>query len=214
MQIKGKIVLPGEKIEIKDKRFTYEENDSSYSKILALIEEKENKKKIVPLNGRYVPKVGDKVIGIIKEVESAGWFVDINSYNYAFLPLGEAIQEFIDIFRTDISKYFNVGDIILAKIINVVKNKIIHLTLKEKGLRKLHQGMVIKVSPYKVPRIIGKRSSMLNLIRQKTNCEIFVGQNGYILIRGENFGKAIEMIKTIERYSYVSGLTEMIQKMV
>ena len=214
MQLKGKIVLPGEKVEIKDKKFTYEENNSIYSKVLALIEEKENKKKIVPLNGRYIPKVGDKVVGIIKEIESSGWFVDINTYNLAFLPIGEALQEFIDIFRTDISKYLNVGDIILAKIINIVKNKIIHLSLKEKGLRKLNKGIIIKVSPYKVPRIIGKKSSMLNLIKQKTNCEIIVGQNGYIWIRGENVGKVIEVIKIIERYSYISGLTERIQKML
>ncbi|MEM0481192.1 MAG: exosome complex RNA-binding protein Rrp4 [Candidatus Aenigmatarchaeota archaeon] len=212
--IKGKIILPGEKVEIKKSSLTYEENGNVYSKVLCLLEEKDDKKKLTPLNGRYIPKVGDKVIGIIKEVESAGWIVDINSFNTAFLPLGEALYEFIDIFRTDISKYYDVGDIIYTKIINIVKNKIIHLSMKEKGLKKLAQGILIKVSPYKVPRIIGKKSSMLSLLKNKTNCEIVVGQNGYIWLRGENVDKAINAIKTIERYSHISGLTEMIQKML
>lgn len=212
--IKGKIILPGEKIEAKIGKLTYEENGNVYSKVLCLLEEKEEKKKLTPLSGRYIPKIGDKVIGIIKEIESAGWVVDINSFNTAFLPLGEALYEFVDIFRTDISKYYDVGDIIYAKIINIVKNKIIHLSMKEKGLKKLSPAILIKVSPFKVPRIIGKKSSMLSLLKTKTNCEIIVGQNGYVWIKGENVDKVINAIRTIERYSHISGLTEMVQKML
>jgi exosome complex component RRP4 len=75
-------------------------------------------------------------------------------------------------------------------------------------------GIIIKVTPQKIPRIIGKEGSMIKLIKQKTACDIITGQNGVVWLRGENKAKAIEAILTIEKESHTIGLTEKIEKLL
>ena len=82
--------------------------------------------------------------------------------------------------------------------------------MKQRGARKLIGGRIIKVTPSKVPRIIGKGGSMVEMIKKKTDTQIVVGQNGVIWIKGRRREKAIEAIIEIEKYSHVEGLTNYI----
>jgi exosome complex component RRP4 len=150
----------------------------------------------------------------VKRVEVSGWFVDINSPYIAFLPLAEGVREFVDIYRTDISKFYDVDDVIYCRVSKVTKNKIVQVSMRAVGCRKLRGGTIIRVNPAKVPRIIGRRGSMINLIKRKTGCEIYPGRNGIIWIRGGDKTKAIRAILTIEKESHVIGLTEKIEKML
>ena len=210
------IVLPGEFLEKKEGRKlgnnVYAEEDKVFSKVLGIPKITENTIDVIPLAGVYFPRPRDMVVGIISEVEVSGWFVDINSPYVAFLPLGEGVSEFVDIHRVDLSRYYDIGDIIYCRISKVTKNRIIQVTMKDLMARKLREGTIIHITPTKVPRVIGKGGSMINLIKQKTGCDILVGQNGRIWIRGKDKSKAIEAIFMIERESHVYGLTEKIQK--
>lgn len=213
-----RIVVPGEIIEGKSEKSVGENVYCIENKIIAkkvgLYKENEKNVEIIPLAGVYIPKKGDRIIGIIKEVEPSGWIVDINSPYTAFLPLAEGVNEFVDIFRTDLSKFYDIGEIIYAKILNIMRERIIQLTIKEAGLRKLNGGVLIEVTPLKIPRIIGKGGSMINLIKEKTRCNIIIGQNGLIWIKGKQVNKVIEAIKLIERESHISGLTEKVKKLL
>ena len=95
-----------------------------------------------------------------------------------------------------------------------VKKGGIDLTLKFRGLGVLEDGRLIKINPHKVPRVIGKEGSMINLIKDKTKTEITVGQNGFIWIKGDLDGenKAENTIKLIESESGNAGLTEKVEK--
>ena len=212
------VVLPGEFIGEREGRKigrgVYLEGEKVYSKVLGIPKIEENEISVIPLAGTYIPQVGQKVIGIISEVEVSGWWVDINSPYTAFLPLGEGVEEFVDISRTDLSKFYDIKDVIYCKILNVIKNRIVQVSMRGFGCKKLKEGVIIKVTPTKVPRIIGKRGSMINLIKKKTGCEIVVGQNGIIWLRGERKDKAIEAILKIEKESHIIGLTEKIEKML
>jgi len=210
-ELYGKIVLPGE--EIEKNNYTYKFNDKTISKKVLLVSQDEKRTKIVPLSEVYYPSVGDKIIGIVREVEASGWFVDINSVNYAFLPLAEAVKEFIDVYRTDLSKILDVDTVVHAKVINVVKNKIVQISIKDEKPNKLIGGGIIKVNPAKVARIIGKNMSMVKLISEKTNSKIIVGKNGYVWINAKDADsiiKAINAIKFVERNSHLKGLTELV----
>jgi len=55
---------------------------------------------------------------------------------------------------------------------------------------------------------------MINLIKTKTGCQVYVGQNGIIWIKGTDKDKAIEAVLTIEKESHAIGLTEKIEKML
>ena len=212
------IVLPGDMLDERKGRKlgngVYEENDKVFSKFLGVPRVNENELSVIPLSGTYLPRFGDRVIGVIESVEVSGWFVDINSPYSAFLPLSEAVEEFVDLQRAELTRYFDVGDIVFCRLSKVTKTKTVQASMRDFESRKLRNGVLIKVTPTKIPRIIGKEGSMIMMIKNETKCEIVTGQNGSLWIRGDNKDKAIEAILTIEKESHTIGLTEKIEKML
>ena len=102
----------------------------------------------------------------------------------------------------------------MAKIYKVSRSNITDLSMKGPGLRKLKEGKIIQVTSSKVPRIIGKQGSMISMIKEKTNCQIFVGQNGIVWIKGEKVEDevlATEAILKVEEESHNQGLTDKIK---
>jgi len=78
-------------------------------------------------------------------------------------------------------------------------------------------GKIIDVTPSKVPRIIGKQGSMIKMIKEGTGCNIVVGQNGKVWIKGERIEdevKATEVILKIEQESHTQGLTDTIKSIL
>lgn len=212
-----RIVLPGDFIEELKGRKTgtgvYLEGEKVYSEVLGVPRVGMYDVSVVPLAGKYIPEFGDKVVGIVKEVEISGWLIDINSPYMGFLPVSEGVEEFVDQ-RSDISKFYGKGDVIFCRISRVTKSKSVQCSMRDILAKKLQGGTVVKVTPSKIPRIIGKAGSMINLIKQATKTDIYTGQNGHVWIRGENKELAIEAILTIDRESHTAGLTEKIEKMV
>ncbi len=213
-----KIVLPGDFIADKAGKKVwggaYFEGEKVYSKVLGMPRIKENEISVIPLSGNYIPRIDNRIIGVISSVEVSGWMVDINSPYSAFMPVGEGVDEFVDRDRTDISRFFDVGDAIFCKVSKVTKDKTVRVSMRGLGARKLYGGIMIKVTPSKVPRLIGRGGSMINLIKSRTDCVIYTGQNGVVWIRGENKAKAIEAVLMVEKESHINGLTEKIEKML
>ncbi|MCD6381758.1 MAG: RNA-binding protein [Candidatus Aenigmarchaeota archaeon] len=210
---KRRLVLPGDELGYGIAGSgTYIEHGKIISKVIGLAEVKNDHHFVIPLNGVYTPKRGDGVIGIIKEVGFSKWTVDINSPYSAVLSLSEGVNEFVDLTKTDLTKYYDLNDIIFAKVQTVTKSRMVVLTMKDRRCRKLFGGRIIKITPTKVPRVIGKNGSMVELIKKKTKCQIVVGQNGLVWIRGEYRHLAAEAIKKIEAYAHIVGLTNKIDE--
>ena len=55
---------------------------------------------------------------------------------------------------------------------------------------------------------------MISMIKEKTGCEVTVGQNGLVWIKGTPEGESLaeHAIKMIEQKSHFSGLTEKMEK--
>ena len=64
-----------------------------------------------------------------------------------------------------------------------------------------------------MPRLIGKKGSMINMIKDKTGCKIVVGQNGLVWVKGKQEMEQIvkDTIKLIEKEAHTSGLTDRIK---
>src|SRR3989338_1869596 len=109
------VVLQGEFLGDKKGRKighgAYFEGEKVFSKYLGIPRIDEFEINVMPLSGVYIPQTGDRIIGVITSVEISGWFVDTNSPYLAFLPLQEGVDEFVDTQRTDLSRFFDVGDI-------------------------------------------------------------------------------------------------------
>ncbi|MFH1229324.1 MAG: exosome complex RNA-binding protein Rrp4 [Candidatus Aenigmatarchaeota archaeon] len=212
------LVIPGEVLarglDFLPSSGCYRVNNELKSKLLGLVRLKDRFVGIVPLAGVYIPKTGDGIIASIDDMQSTIWIADINSPYDAILPLSEAVGEYVDLNKTDISIYFDIGDLIYAKVLNVSKSKQVQLTMNDHRARKLTGGRILNITPSKVPRLIGKQGSMIELIKNETKCLIIVGQNGIVWIKGEKENLAAKAILTIESESHISGLTDKITAML
>tara|TARA_Y100000031_G_scaffold146524_1_gene180536 strand:+ start:1140 stop:1895 length:756 start_codon:yes stop_codon:yes gene_type:complete len=211
------VVVPGEVLaegmEFLPSNGTYRLGDSILSNRLGLLHVDGKVLKSIPLSGTYLPKVNDVVVGKVIDILMSGWKISFNSPYHAVLGLKEASYDFIDN-KADITKYFALDDHLIGKIIKVTSQNLVDITMKGPGLRKLRGGRIIKVNAQKVPRIIGKRGSMVSMIKNATNCKITVGQNGLVWVSGEPEQESlvINTINLIQERSHVSGLTDEIKK--
>ena len=111
----------------------------------------------------------------------------------------------------------SVGDLVVAKVIAFDLTRDPLLTIKESRLGKVTKGTLVEITPTKVPRVIGKKGSMLKILKDYLNVEVVVGKNGRILVIGEEGEReaiAALAIKKIEREAHVSGLTERIKRFI
>lgn len=217
LKVKDKdIVVPGEVVAsgmgYLPSRGSYREGDNIVASRLGMINVDGKVIKIIPMSGRYQPKPGDVIIGKVIDVLFSGWKLGTNTAYPAMLSMKDATSEYIAK-GADLTKYYDVGDYIVAKIVNVTSQNLIDLTMRGPGLKKLQGGRVIKVNTHKVPRIIGKQGSMISMVKRATDCRIVVGQNGIVWLDGEpqNEMVAINTIRKIEEEAHISGLTDRIK---
>jgi len=185
------------------------DNDKIVANHLGLVSLDNRFVKVISLTGKYIPKFGDTIIAKVVDMGFSGWYLDIGCAYEASLMMRD-VAEFVER-DSDLSQIFNFGDVVIAKVGKVTRNSHINLTTKGPGLRKITGGKIISVNPSKVPRIIGKQGSMVQLLKEKTGCNITVGQNGRIWIQGndpESELKVTEAILKIENESHTDGLTD------
>lgn len=211
------IVIPGEVLaegmDYLPGDNTYREQDKIYSTVLGLVSLPGRVIKITPLAGPYIPKPGDKIIGRVIDITFSGWRVDTATAYSAMLNVKDATSRFIKK-EEDLSKIIAIGDYVVAMIVNVTSQNLIDLAMREPGLHKISGGRIIRINSLKVPRVIGKQGSMISLIKEKTGCDITVGQNGLVWLRGSADGELLaeRAIQRIGKKSHQEGLTDQIQQ--
>ena len=168
---------------------------------------------VMVIEGFYMPVTGDSVIGIITDIGPSNWMVDINAPYPAPLHVSEVPWK---VEFGDTSRFLTVGDVVLLKILLVDESKKIQVTMKDAGLRKIEGGQLIEVNYSKIPRVIGKSGSMIQMLKNMTDCRIFVGQNGRIWIDGdeENVEVAAQAIKIIDKESRSINLTDRVREFI
>ncbi len=196
---------------------TYKEDNKVYASRLGLVEYQEEKVQVVALRAFYIPRVGDTVIGTIVETGFNGWTVDISSPYLAILRASDVLSRPFRPQRDELSEVLRSGDLVIAKIVAYDRAHDPQLTVGEPGLGKITRGQIVKVTPTKIPRVIGRKGSMISTIKQETGCQIILGHNGVILITGKSLESeqlAMMAIRRIEDESHTSGLTDRITQML
>lgn len=217
---KKQLVTPGELLAEGDYlsgENTFVEGNKIYSARIGLVDSDNKKVNVVALRAFYVPKVGDIVIGTVLEVGFNGWTVDIKSPYSALLRASDVLSRPFKPQNDELSQVLNAGDLIVAKIASYDRAHDPQLTVGEPGLGKITRGQILRITPTKIPRVIGRKGSMISMIKQETGCQIILGLNGVILVTGkttEDEELAIEAIKKIEEESHTSGLTDRITQLL
>ncbi len=195
-----RIVVPGETVTEERKRLgehVFAKNGKIFSDVLGIVDETPTTVSVVPLEGVYTPKPHDIVVGVIASETFNGYLIDINSFYLSFSLKERMMREPL-----------RPGNIVSAKIMRV--NELNEADLG--NLRPLFNGTLLLVSPVKVPRIIGKNASMLEVLKKGTGSSLIVGRNGVIWANGGNLKLLIEAIRKIEKESHLSNLTNSIEE--
>ncbi len=190
------IVLPGEKVDSRDRHNIYVEHSTTYSKVMGLYDKQNNS--IIPLEGTYVPHVGDNIVGIIESEKNGVYELDIQHFDRCLL-ISDRHDELIEN-----------GEVISATIRDIENKRTIIVEMP----RRLRGGVLIQVKPTKIPRIIGRNDTMAKMISTYTGTHIVIGMNGLIWLDGGDVPHAIEALLRVEREAHVEGLTNRIKLML
>ncbi len=212
-----KIVIPGETIVTGGNYLpsdgTYRDNEDVVAMKYGLASIDDQRVKVIPLSGKYFPRRGNTIIGTIVDITMNGWLIDFGAPGKSFLSLNE-VPRYIN--KNELRDFLDFGDSVVVKIWNIGARGI-DVSMKMRGFGRIEGGMLIDVNPNKVPRIIGKEGSMVRLIRGATNCNLTVGQNGKVWIRGDSLDNEINVRKIVEyivENSAISGLTEKVENFI
>ena len=202
LQLRDNVVLDGKRI---------------ISTAIGLTDVSDDSVRVISLTGVYLPKADDLVIGTIQYIFGNSWFADINSC-YQGMLLGQ------DVFgrgsyptTSEMKDRLDKGDIIYARIANSDRQREPLISIADKNLGKIDSGELIKISPTKIPRLIGKHGSMIQTIEASTNATITVGQNGLIVVScDETHGllKALAAIRMVDEQAHIVDLTDKVKKML
>lgn len=187
-----KIVLPGDKIADREIRVpnTFIEAGATYAAVVGMQDEDGA---YIPLETRYKPAIEDTILGVVTDIKSAGYVIDMNLPYMCFLPS-----------RTTRLR-LAIGDIVVGKA--AVVDEIGNVDLGD--TRSLPRGQVVEFPPAKVPRLIGRKSSMLNVLKDAAGGEIIIGNNGYVWLSAEsNIPLVLKAMNLIIKRAHFSGLTD------
>ncbi len=212
-------VLPGDVISNGSsslKQNVILEGDKLVSTTIGFTEINDGAVDVIALTGLYTSAVDDLVIGKIISHNSLSWEVDINSSYRAMLPASDIFGKDYSPSRDDLSLKLIIGDIVLARIVNSDSRRPL-ITINGQNLGKIDDGELIKISPAKVPRLIGKHGSMIKSIEESTGASITIGQNGWVIFKSDNpisLKNAIASIKMADLILHDDNLEEKIQNML
>jgi len=194
-----KIVTPGDFLTDQRRKLgqnVYLKEGKVYSSVLGILSDAGDSISVIALNGVYSPVVGDIIVCVVSSESFNGYVLEFNSYTDTFLP------------KSLLSKELKIGTMLFARIKNINANGSIELD----NVNILPKGRLFVSSCVKVPRLIGKNDSMLNVLKQHTKSNILIGRNGWIWYdskQPELLEKAFGMIIT---NSQKSNLTESIKQ--
>ena len=181
---------------------------------------------VIPLRGFYTPRPGDKIIALVVDKNPVKYRCDINAKDFGQLKpkntitRGRSGRDFRggNNSHQDLNtERFDIGDILIVKILSADRLNKPELTTVGKYLGKKNGGIVISIDSPKIPRVIGRNGSMIKMLKNLTKCNIFVTQNGRIWLKGEDLPHErllIEAIYKIASEAHIAGLTDRMQEFV
>jgi exosome complex component RRP4 len=216
-EIKRKFVIPGDRItegNVRPSMNVIKLGNAIIATRIGIAEAGRDGIKVIPLSGVYIPRVNDIVIGKITDHSSLSWEVDINSCFSGHLPAQDVFGRDFSPARDDMGRQLAIGDLITARIIVFDRTRDPMLTIQDKDLGKIPRGEFLKISATRVPRLIGKRGSMIQTIEQATQTRVLIGQNGIVVVTGRNpegIKLAVRAIRMVEEEAHTSNLTQRVK---
>jgi exosome complex component RRP4 len=220
MADKRKYVIPGDVVTsgpFRPEQNVVLEGNDIISTAVGISEIYDDSVKVIPLAGKYIPKINDLVIGKVNSHTSLSWEVDVNSCYVGFLPAQDVFGRDFSAHADELTSKLKTGDLVAARIANFDRTRDPLITIGDRDLGKIDSGELVEISPSKVPRLIGKRGSMIQMIEEGTEAAITIGQNGWVVVSCESpegLLKAKKAIQMVNEQAHVANLTDQIKDML
>ena len=220
MDNKRKYVIPGDLVTtgpFRPEQNVILEGDKIISTTIGISEIYDDSVKVITLTGKYLPKIDDLVIGKVNSHTSLSWELDINSCYVGFLPAQDVFGRDFSAHADELSSKLKTGDLVAARIANFDRTRDPLVTISDRDLGKIDSGTLVKISPSKVPRLIGKKGSMIQMIEMATNAAVTIGQNGWVVVScdtAEGLLKAKKAIEMVNEKAHIVNLTDQIKEML
>ena len=220
MENKRKYVIPGDVVTTgpyRPEQNVVLDGNKIISTIIGISEIYDDSVKVIPLTGKYIPKINDLVIGKVSSHSSLSWELDINSCYVGFLPAQDVFGRDFSAHADDLTSKLKTGDLVAARIANFDRTRDPLLTISDRDLGKIDSGDLVKISPSKVPRLIGKRGTMIQTSEMATNAVITIGQNGWVVVSCDNpegLLKAKKAIQMVNEKAHIANLTDQVTMML
>ncbi len=170
--------------------------------------------RVIPVTGKYYPKTNDMVIGKVTTNTSLSWELDIASSYVGVLPASDVFGRSFSAHADELFTRLRPGDLVAAKVANFDRTRDPLLTVSEPELGKIESGDLIEMPSSKVPRLIGKRGSMIQMIETATGAIVTIGQNGRIVVSCDNSDgllKAKKAIHLIDEKVHAPNLADQVK---
>jgi exosome complex component RRP4 len=220
MDNKRKYVIPGDVVTtgpFRPEQNVILEGEKIISTAVGISEIYEDSVRVISLTGKYIPKIDDLVIGKINSHTSLSWELDINSCYVGFLPAQDVFGRDFSAHADELATKLKTGDLVAARIANFDRTRDPLVTISDRDLGTIDSGVLVEISPSKVPRLIGKRGSMIQMIEMATNAAVTIGQNGWVVVScetPEGLLKAKKAIEMVDQKAHVANLTDQIKEML
>ena len=220
MENKRKYVIPGDVVTsgpYRPEQNVILEGNKIISTTIGISEIYDDSVRVIPLTGKYIPKINDLVIGKVVSHTSLSWELDINSCYVGFLPAQDVFGRDFSAHADELTSKLKTGDLVAARIANFDRTRDPLITISDRDLGKIDSGDLVQISPSKVPRLIGKRGTMIQAIEMATNAAITIGQNGWVVVScesSEGLLKAKKAIQMVDDKAHVANLTDQVKEML
>ncbi|KAK9458723.1 uncharacterized protein V1516DRAFT_629789 [Lipomyces oligophaga] len=186
--VKGRHILTPGELVTSDTTWmrghgTYSIGNSTYSSVAGSILRVNKLLSVTPLRGRYVPAVGDYVIGRIVEVNARSWRVDIGAKQSAVLMLGSVnlpggvLRRKSENDELQMRLLLKEGDLFNAEVQSIYADGAAALHTRSLSYGKLRNGYFLAIPS---SLVIKSKNHVFELAG---GVDILMGVNGFIWIR-------------------------------
>ncbi|BEJ12036.1 hypothetical protein CspHIS471_0204960 [Cutaneotrichosporon sp. HIS471] len=185
------VVAPGEVIasakEYMRGHGTYVESDSIVSSVAGTVQRVNKLISVKPLQSRYVPEVGDLVIGRIADVGAQRWRVEANARQDAVLMLssvnlpGGVVRRKIESDALKMREFLAEGDLLVAEVQAFFGDGAMSLHTRSLKYGKLRNGQLVVIPPRLVRRL---KSHFVHIPKPcgPSGVDVIVGMNGFVWV--------------------------------
>ncbi|KAF5124728.1 hypothetical protein DV495_003852 [Geotrichum candidum] len=178
------IVTPGELVTDETTWMrghgTYSKDDKTYSSVAGSIVRVNKLLSVKPLRGRYIPVIGEHVVGRVTEVGNKRWKVHIGANQEAVLMLGSVnlpggvLRRKSETDELQMRKFLKEGDLLNAEVQSLYADGSASLHTRSLRYGKLRNGYFLSVPSSLIIR------SKLHSYHLPDNIDCILGVNGYI----------------------------------